>query len=297
MLTKILVFFSSAISIISPPGPHFIAKIRTPTCPDGYILIPGNTSYQTSDFCVMKYDAKCSNPDPKCVTTEGVYNNTLPACTCLKNGYKIVSTKESAPITFIPEDDGTNTSAKSYCQNAGGHLITNNEWMTVARNIEQVQSNWTIKNGVKFISNGHSDSKPNKALPAAVSWNLSNGESIWDFAGNVWQWVDISIERKDEPRTIIPGFGNNRWTWGEFQTVSYSNDFDPQDPKLDSKNGVGRIYHYNSSGDTDTTLYTYIRGGNWRHGADSGIFTIHMQPVPDKRGIDDVGFRCAASPI
>lgn len=82
---------------------------------------------------------------------------------------------------------------------------------------------------------------------------------------------------------------------GEFQTVPYSNSFDPSNPNWNSNQGVGRIYHYNSQGDTDTTLYTFIRGGNWRHGYDSGAFTIHMQPVPTKTGIDDVGFRCAAN--
>ena len=28
------------------------------TCPTGYIRVPGNSLYQTKDFCVMKYEAK-----------------------------------------------------------------------------------------------------------------------------------------------------------------------------------------------------------------------------------------------
>ena len=35
------------------------------TCPTGYIRVPGNSLYQTKDFCVMKYEAKAveiSNP-------------------------------------------------------------------------------------------------------------------------------------------------------------------------------------------------------------------------------------------
>jgi formylglycine-generating enzyme required for sulfatase activity len=171
------------------------------------------------------------------------------------------------------------------------------------------------------LANGHNDSSPNKALPAGPdnlpcfqtvssgpnacgekgsqkrTLQLSNGEIIWDFAGNVWQWVDATISRMNEPRTIIPGEGNYRWTWGEFITVPENFNYSPPNRSWDSKNGVGRIYHYNSIGDTDATLYTYIRGGNWRHGEDSGAFTIHMQPIPGKTGIDDVGFRCATSPI
>lgn len=280
-------------------------------------MVPGNSSYKTSDFCVMKYDAKCSNANPKCITSEGVYKNDAPSCACQGN-FNVVSKPDGAPITYIPENDDSTTSAKIYCQNGNGYLINNNEWMTIARNVEEVNANWCNKDGSdcgnspgtpgKILANGHNDSKPNKALPEAGddqpnylsdqkrTLELSNGQIIWDLAGNVWQWVDATVERKDEPRTIVPGFGNSKWTWGEFQTVPYSNDFDPSNPKWNSAQGVGRIYHYNSIGDTDTTLYTYIRGGNWRHGYDSGVFTIHMQPVPTKTGIDDVGFRCVTKP-
>lgn len=269
----------------------------------------------------MKYDAKCSNPDPKCVTKEGVYNNSLPGCACQGN-FNVVSTPGGSPITFIPENDGTNISAKAYCKNSGWHLITNDEWMTIANNVASVATNWCNKDGTgcgnapgslgKILANGHNDSTPNKALeagpdsdptfgtlpnPQKRTLTLSNGQVIWDFAGNVWQWIDITIARKDEPRTIVPGFGNLRWTWGEFQTVPQDSRYSPPDPTWNSTNGIGRIYHFNSIGDTDTTLYTFIRAGNWRHGYDSGAFTVHMQPVPDKKGIDDVGFRCATNSI
>lgn len=298
-----------------------ISEILT-QCPDGFILV--------SNFCVMKYDAKCTNPDPKCVTKEGVYNTSLPGCAC-ENTFKVVSTPTGAPITYIPEDDGTNVSAKAYCKNAGWHLITNDEWMTVANNVAEVPANWCNKDGTgcgnlpgtsgKILANGHNDSVPAKALAAGDdnqpcfgttsdnsnicggkssqkrTLTLTNGQIIWDFAGNVWQWIDITIARKDEPRTIIPGLGNLRWTWGELQTVPQNPIYSPPDPSWNSKMGIGRIFHFNSLTDTDATLYTFIRSGNWRHGYDSGIFTVHMQPVPDKKGIDDIGFRCVADPV
>lgn len=314
----------------SPQFAKVEIKNSRQVCPNGYVLVPGNPLYKTSDLCVMKYDAKCSNPNPKCVTTEGVYKNNAQGCACQGN-YQVVSKPDGAPITFIPEDDNSQISAKEYCKNLAEHLMNNNEWMTIARNVEQVKDNWCNKNGTscgyapgtpsKILTNGHNDSNPSMALSAASddqpcfgttsdktnicggkssqkrTLTLSNGQVIWDFAGNVWQWVDATVARKDEPRTIIPGLGNSGWTWGEFQTVPYSNDFDPSNPSWNSQEGVGRIYHYNSIGDSDTTLYTFIRGGNWRHGYDSGAFTVHMQPVPKKTGIDDIGFRCVTSPI
>lgn len=291
-------------------------------CPSGFI--------KAADFCVMKYDAKCTNIDSKCVTSEGVYKNNVPGCACQGN-YHIESIASGAPITFIPEDDGTQISAKSYCQAAGWHLMTNSEWMTIAKDVAAVPANWCNKDGTgcgnspatfgKILANGHNDSSPNKALAAGTdnqpcfrtaadgsnqcgsvgsqkrTLTLDNGEIIWDFAGNVWQWIDATIARKDEPRSIIPGEGNLKWVWAEFSTVPRSDLYSPTDPNWNSTQGVGRIYHYNSLGDTDTTLYTFIRGGNWRHGYDSGAFTIHMQPVPGKTNIDDIGFRCVTEPI
>lgn len=276
----------------------------------------------------MKYDAKCDNPDPKCVTREGVYKNNIPGCSCEGN-YHIVSTATGAPITFIPEISTNGPSAKNYCATIGAHLLTNPEWMTIAKNVAQVSSNWCDRNGAncgnkpgtvgKILANGHNDSRPYMALPAGSddepcfgtttdssnecggatsqkrTLTLDNGGVIWDLAGNVWQWIDVTIARKDEPRSILAGLRGIKWVWAEFQTVPTSSDYSPTDPSWSSVQGVGRIYHYNSLGDTDSTLYTYIRGGNWRHGYDSGAFTIHMQPVPDKTGIDDVGFRCATS--
>jgi hypothetical protein len=300
-------------------------------CPSGFVFVNGDETYKTDDFCVMKYDAKCTNTDPKCITKEGVYRNNASGCSC-QGSYQVVSMASGAPITYIPEDDGTPQSAKAYCRNAGWHLVTNSEWMTIARDVEKVPGNWCNKDGTScgntpgtygnILANGHNDTFPNKALPAGRddqpcfgttadgsdkcggissqkrTLTLQNGEVIWDFAGNVWQWVDELILRRSEPHTEVPalGLGGSHWVWSEFSKVPFSESYSPSNPNWISKNGVGRIFHYNLSGDTDTTEYTFIRGGNWRHGYDSGAFTIHMQPVPGKTNIDDIGFRCAVNP-
>ncbi len=96
---------------------------------------------------------------------------------------------------------------------SGYGLISNAEWQTIARNIEQVSSNWSSGTvGTGALNYGHSDGSPNNAIAASsddadpcfetgqscssTTWDrqrrtftLSNGEVIWDFAGNVWQWT------------------------------------------------------------------------------------------------------------
>jgi hypothetical protein len=338
------------------------------TCPTGFINIPGNPDYHTSDFCVMKYDAKCANindpttglqpplGDPSSGELKGhrygVYkNNGVNAACVTANNKEIVSTASGFPITYIPEADTTPDTAENYCASRGWHLITNNEWMTIARNVEQVPANWCNTDGTscgfppgtpgKILANGHND-KQNEASAGGASSDsaliassddsqacfgtttdgsnkcggkssqkrtltINNGQIIWDFAGNVWQWVDNTVMRKDEPQSKTNGVLDTiGWIRSDFAPGSLPsvlsdngqgpsmgyNVFRPSNPNWNANNGVGRIYHYSSNNNTDTTLYTFIRGGNWKHGTDDGAFTMHMSPVPDKTNINDVGFRC-----
>ena len=359
MFAKLLLIFSLlfAVKTTPTPTPHQIGTIPSPAvvqknCPVGFVLVPGSTLYKTTDFCVMKYDAKCADKSDltkglepsvgsKC-TAEGTYKNNGLNCACTGTR-QIVSTASGFPLTFIPETSSDQTNAKSYCEQQSWHLITNDEWMTIARNVETVTNNWCDKNGLncgatpgaegKVLANGHYDSNPNKALVAGNNdvpcfattadgsnlcghpssqkrtLALTNGNIIWDFAGNVWQWVDFTVARKDQPKSKANGILDHGWLKSDFApgslpsvitdngTGNINYDvFRPSNPNWNANNGVGRIYHYVAPNDTDSTLYTFIRGGNWRHGADDGAFTVHMSPVPSKQNIDDVGFRCAVNP-
>lgn len=335
------------------------------TCPKGFILVPGNPLYKTNDFCTMKYEAKCalaSNPtiglEPahgdKCSGQKAghyfnTYNNSGSNCACTGNK-EIVSTKSGFPIAYIPQYNQSPDNAKNYCANMGWHLMTNNEWMTIARNVEQVTDNWCDLNGTncgyqpgtvgKILANGHNDNKNEKKANGTGSdsalvagddnepclgtttdgtntcgglssqkrtLTLNNGQIIWDLAGNVWEWTDDLVMRKDEPRSETNGVIDTGWLKSDFapgslKTVITDNgqgpsmgydSFRPSDPTWNTNNGVGRIYHYSTPKiDIDTTLYAFIRGGNWKHGDDDGAFTIHLSPPPDRPLINDVGFRC-----
>jgi len=331
------------------------------TCPAGFIKVPGNPNYNTADFCVMKYDAKCADTsnlsvglqpkpgDPASGESKGhaygVYKNNGAGSTCTANNSKqIVSTASGFPITYIPESGSGTDNAKSYCAQMGWHLINNNEWMTIARNVERVSANWCNTDGTgcvaspgapgKVLARGHSHAQPDSALVASPddsqacfgtatdgsnicgspnsekrTLTLVNGEVIWDFAGNVWQWVDGTVQRKDEPKSQTNGRLDTGWLSSEFasgglvastiidnghgSSLGYDS-FRPSNSTWNSVNGVGRIFHYSAANDTDTTVYGFIRGGQWNHGTVDGAFSMHLTPVPDKTNINDVGFRCVA---
>lgn len=352
------------VAVLSHP-----TKAVAKTCPAGFILVPGNKIYKTKDFCTMKYDAKCADtssptkglapkPGNACSGLSvfggyaGVYKNNGQECSCMaKNKKEVVSTKSGFPITYIAMSDNTNSNAKAFCQNKGWHVITNNEWMTIARNVEQISQNWCDSNGTKcgfppgtkgkILANGHNDTHNEASASAggtgaliAADDNqacfgtttdgsntcggessqkrtliLNNGNTIWDFAGNVWQWVDGQIMRKDQPKSSSNGVVDEGWLKSDFASGSLSSvitdngqlpnlGYDamrPSNSSWNANNGVGRIYHYSTPHDTSTTLYSFIRGGNWRHLDDDGAFTIHLSPPAYTENIDDVGFRCSAS--
>ncbi len=106
------------------------------TCPTGYILVPGSTEFGTKDFCVMKYEAKQDG------TTKSA-----------------VSTPTGSPWVSISQ-----YYAKTACERAGAHLITNAEWMTIARNIEATTINDSDDDAGLQLPNGHSDNAPASAL-------------------------------------------------------------------------------------------------------------------------------------
>lgn len=145
-------------------------------CPAGYVQVPNGNE----GFCVMKYEAKKSASD------------------------KPISIQEQTPWTGTYAED-----AKALCQSLGAKydLISNEEWMIIARNIEVQPSNWTggaVDSGCLFRGNngqpmpwnecGYGDGAGgidfgDDRNPRAIM-SLSNGEEIYDLAGNVSEWVD-----------------------------------------------------------------------------------------------------------
>jgi len=173
-------------------------------CPVGFIVIPGSSTYGTSDFCAMKYEAKQIDWGRAPVSQASV----LP-WTDISYTYAEINSK--------------------YVKNCSGcHLMTNAEWMTIAQNVMNQKENWT--NGAvgdQSVFVGHEDTSPNGSLEASSNDKdgyygtlgdiemrrtlvLSNGEVIWDFAGNVAEWVYGTVN-SGQPGISGGGFTDREW--------------------------------------------------------------------------------------
>jgi len=230
-------------------------------------------------FCVMKYEAK---------NVSGV----------------ATSQPGNAPWINISQ-----VAAAAACKAIGAHLINNAEWMAIARDAESVSSNWSGS----VMYRGHTDNVPANTLSVSSpsdpydqtgqaspseqrrTLTLSNGQTIWDFSGNVWEWVDYSILTTEMPlpRTGYLDF-NQITNWST--NLGYEN-IGPKNKSRTSSNGVGMIYSdpdtsYSNNTPYDNTIHALIRGGTWSNGAAAGAFAVTLYSSPADP-YASIGFRCA----
>ncbi|OGM92103.1 hypothetical protein A2935_02040 [Candidatus Wolfebacteria bacterium RIFCSPLOWO2_01_FULL_47_17b] len=259
--------------------------LMPPTFPTGYVKVPGNSTFGTSDFYVMQYEAKCfdENNQPLPYTTgdggEGatynIYRDLSFPCTSANNKY-VGSAPTGAPITRVSQ-----TNAIARCEASGAHLITNNEWQTIAWNIQNNAVNWSggsVGSGTVPRGNSNTSAAMSDASTlSGVNYRkhiLSNGNEVWDMAGNVWDWTSDTIVGTNKP-------AGTAGSWVEFTAVSNygtlsRSQFGPVDSSWSATQGLGRYY----MGTADGTTYAFLRGGDWGDSTNAGVETLYLTYTP-----------------
>ena len=264
-------------------------------CPPGFVEVKGNESLKTYDFCVMKYEAK----------------NKDNIATSIPNG---------KPWVYMSAENAHIKCRAIKMEGYRGEfaLISNPEWMTIARDLESVNQNWSGSVvGSGHISRGHTDNFPSHSLAvedvnnpytgtsnngdqhAGYGWEqrrvhtLSNNSVIWDFSGNVSEWVDW--DSSDSVFTLGPRdalkSGNTCWVFKyRFPNVSgslSSNDLLPFYNGHDDTKSFGILYPGHQGAAT--------RGGAWPYGSYAGPFSMRLDAYKNYAFVD-VGFRCVYRP-
>ena len=270
-------------------------------CPENFVAVPALTDYTEKSFCVMKHEAKNAGAD-----TTGDATDDIP-----------VSKAAGTPWVDI----NWNNSLQK-CEDLGAtsyDLISNDEWQSIARNIENVASNWStgVVGNEGGLNQGHSDNTPSNPLMASSddnkacentgqtcsssTWDsqrrthtLSNGEVIWDMSGNVDEWI------KDQNSTI---FENTAY----ISQITNTNYPDPKSLSGDTRTPKG---HFGPSGDhTDLSSSPYgglgygalgvfgeegvgiLRGGDYSRNVNNGVFSTRLD-IQDAATNGKIGFRC-----
>ncbi len=243
------------------------------TCPAGYVLVPGDATYSTADFCVMQYEAK---------NVGGI------------------ATSQSALTPWVSMNYA-NTLAKCTALGANYNLISNTEWQTIVTNLEYVNANWTggsrgvgmlkMGNIGKATNGGYIGSCPEAGVTnAKATQTLSNGNTIHHIGGNVNEWI-LADSYTRSPSVFFYGAqgspllaGADRIKFGPKGT--YTSGCGAGDNSVGAQCGVG--------GYTLVTQTAWFRGGACDdNGSDS--FTAYLQ-YGAATVSSTVGFRCVYHP-
>ena len=271
-------------------------------CPENFVLVPALEGYTAKDFCIMKYEAKNDGSGGAVSQSADVpyvnisRNDSITKCTDLGEGYD---------------------------------LMTNDEWQSVARNIELVASNWNANIvGSGSLNRGHSDASPDNALAAndddnqacygteqtcdSSIWDsqrrthkLSNGEVIWDLSGNVWEWVkddntvDYSPDAYLSLITASTHTASGSLTGGTTTTSrTAKGQFGPSGDYADLNSapygGLGYGTLNNLEGGATGSV---ARGDDWDEidEGEAGVFAVDLDDTAVNFSIYE-GFRCAYHP-
>jgi len=217
-------------------------------CPNWYIWVWWDKDFNQAWFCVAKYEMTYTQLDSPWNPTNTNNYNTYDY-----DSSKRIASRVDYPITNITQKEAIEACRKLW---KWYHLITNNEWMTIARQIEFEKDNWKNKlswfwDGTygdtlynwnstdSFMSRWCSDNTwPNDKVTKTWGWistcfhkrknTLFNWEIIWDFAWNVaehvnkantksWSWFNNWRTQFYKSDWSSP---NN--TWEEFQDLDAS---------------------------------------------------------------------------
>jgi hypothetical protein len=270
-------------------------------CPRGYLPVEGNPSLGTSPFCVMKFEA------------QNFWSLPL-------SGYG------HRPWTNINAHDAAKT-----CKRLGRRysLISNAQWMTVAEEIKNNHHNWTsgiVGNG--SINRGNSDNTQahEPSVPEMFgefygttgsstrpycknrfvcqqgreqkrTHRLKNNDLIYDFSGNVWEWVNWTTNSRDYTTPADLNVTPNGCLYDRSPIYRpgcrwiTSRDIAPQDIIIQYNDGAGSFFGDYLGGHMSAVgqIEAQARGGDYSSGENSGIYAFMFISNTESRLI---GFRC-----
>ncbi|MGI5826094.1 MAG: fibronectin type III domain-containing protein [Patescibacteria group bacterium] len=317
------------------------------TTPTGWVPVPvnaGATAYMEGDqaFLVMKYSAKAwdTQADPPAVVADGGRDGGVGgwAGGNSQTRYEARSIAEGRPWVYIAQSHGTEFDSIEACSNisigsTNAHLITNNEWMSIARNAEGVDANWSLGvGGSGYLFAGHNDNQPDRSLPASTTdtgdyrcaYTDVNGtvENPSPCPSNTASGTSGSTQNQVRTLTLSNGaviwdLAGNVWewtndsivgtdkptgaggnSWSEWNTISSWGTLSSLLTRPANSNYYDADYGVGQyyRGSATGGPYGFLRGGYWYASSITGAFALYLNLSPSIRDLH-IGFRCASDPV
>lgn len=328
-----------------------IAQLTHPlnsACPKGYVLVPGSAAFSTNDFCAMQTEAQRSasptcdgNSCPVADTGAKPWNfasvlDGQNACTSLGSNYDLMSDAQWMTIA----DNLARTPINDLDTRSGPQYTNGNSsaqrGMLVAPMMSLSLQNCDINSPLADDKNnacplrtigltGTTQKWEETYIPGGTNRSqmrttvLSNGNVLWDFIGNIWEWTKHPFV--DEPKTGTGerfendsnGMDGNgmRATypiditqWVEYKDIAEYGIMAGSKPQnidgLTQVNGIGRIslnpgWSWDDASNYTTPLKAIARGGAWANNANSGMYSLDLALGPSYQR-HYTGFRCVVPP-
>lgn len=185
--------------------------------------------------------------------------------------------------------------------------------MTIAANVLSVASNWSGGSvGSGYVYSGHNDNNPANALAADSNdangyageanqggnqrrtLTLTNGQVIWDLAGNVYEWTQGTIAGGQQPGLSGEStYGWKQWNnsslqWNGLPSSSRPSAVSTVAAGYSSSQGIGQLY----SNMGEAVSHAFLRSVNWNNGSTAGVLAIALYVSPSF-ATTGIGFRVA----
>ena len=254
VLTTLGISASDTLQGVSGSLVSMVLMSKKPTgCGDGSALVVS----QGRQLCVDLFEASvgegCPNIDPK----------------NLQETEKNLGTTHCAPATkkdAVPWHFVSLSQAQRACALSGKRLMSNEEWYRAALGTPS-------QNGV-CNSNDPSAQAPRKTKETACR----SGNGMYDMIGNVWEWVDASVDN---------GKYNNRG----LPDTGYVTGVDADGIALTSGAQEDDLYGKDYFWQDKSGIRGMLRGGFYGSGNDGGVYAVNAS-VDLGFGSVGIGFRC-----
>jgi formylglycine-generating enzyme required for sulfatase activity len=221
-------------------------------------------TFNKGNFCIDKYENSLSdqcqfiNPTD---TSQSQTNIGDKACQSLSVG-------GGTPWINITQEQ-----AMLACTKAGKRLPTNAEWQAAALGTPDKSTDWN-----------QDDCQVDKnwsAQPGATGSgkNCLSFVGAYDMIGNVWEWVDGTIDNNTFAGRQLP-------PEGYIQSMNMNDDL-PAETASTSNSTLYNDYFWVK----DSKTRGLIRGGYWANKADAGQYSAYAVFLPSDYGTT-IGFRC-----
>ncbi len=224
-------------------------------CDDGYVWVPGSAKYGTMPgFCVET------------------------------NEHEFMTNEHESRMPWVNVTQGE---ADLTCQAIGDgyHLISENEWLTIAENAIRVSKNDCddVSIGLQLPAFAYTDehelltncTNHEYVSTTSIGLVLSNDNIIYDLVGGVGEWTNQIVTQAG----IFEPIDND---WHEYFEISDFKGFNINPPYYySSDNGIGRV----KTGDNAELIRGFVRGA-------SALYDLDTSYSP-AMATSTIGFRCA----